>query len=95
MRGKNKLKGRAKQAAKRAEMEGVQVECCPESGKICYDTRREAEHVAKDIQRAHNGRNISVYMCDACGCYHVTRIGYTRSKELRQGKRANKGRLYE
>lgn len=92
---RNKLKARAKAAARKEEREGIEHTYCPESGKICCETRAEAERMARDVRRAHNGRDLSVYMCDACGCYHVTRTGYTRSKELRQGKRANKGLLYE
>lgn len=95
MSQKNKLKARAKAAAARAECEGIELTYCPDSGKICYDTRSEAERTTRDIERTHHGRNLSVYMCNACGCYHVSRAGYEKSKLIRQGKMLNKGRLYE
>ena len=92
---RNKLLARAKAYARREEKMNAQTEYCTESGKICIGTRGEAERVARDIQRAHNGHNVSVYMCNACGCYHVTRLGYEKSKLIRHGKMANRGKLYE
>lgn len=95
MRNRNKLKARAKIAESKAERESAGVEYCPECGKVCCETRAEAERMARNIERRHKGHGISVYMCDACGMYHVTRAGYERSKLIRQNKLSNRGKLYD
>ena len=95
MKGRNKLKRRAKIAEAKAERANEVRTYCDESGKVCFDTRAEAERAARSMERRHKGNGISVYMCNACGCYHVTRAGYTISKDIRQNKRANCGVLYE
>ena len=95
MYGRNKLKRRAALAAHKEEYRNAEVQYCSESGKICCETRADAERMARSIEKNHGGRGISVYRCDTCGCYHVTRAGYEMSKNIRQNKPANRGKLYE
>jgi hypothetical protein len=43
-----------------------------ETGKICYDTRAEAENARTAISRRPKGKRADAYLCRFCGDWHLT-----------------------
>ena len=61
---------------------------CTESGKECFDRRSQAERVMYNHKaRRHTQNAGSVYLCPACGKYHVTHYSFAKSKDMATSKR--------
>lgn len=53
--------------------------CCPETGKRCFDGRREAKKACRAMRN-----RFRLYVCQYCHCWHVTNADKTPNFKVRR-----------
>lgn len=59
------------------------MQYCPESGKLCFPSRQEAERAARNMQSRRKGMP-SVYLCNTCHTFHLTHYNYEHCKAVQE-----------
>lgn len=67
----------------------MSIKYCEQNGKVCFETRADAERAARDIAKSKRGKS-SVYQCDYCHYFHLTHKPYRIGKTIRQRIKRNR-----